>query len=244
MRDWFPVYYREMLILRRRLLRQLASMSVAPLLYLLAFGVGMGSTVVVQGRPYLEFLIPGLIAMNTMMQAFAIAVEINVARFYWGIFEEFQAAPISDASYVLGETGAGITRALLSVAIIILIAGLAGVHLSYNLFFWAAVLLTAFFFAALAIALAMLVKSHADQALLTSFVITPMAFLSGTFFPLENMPVWLKPILRLLPLTPATEAIRAAAFGQRPPLAPYLILGVLGAAAFLLAVNFVKKAKD
>lgn len=244
MRDWFPVYWRELLILRRRLLRQLASMSVAPLLYLLAFGVGMGSDVSVQGRPYLEFLIPGLIAMNSMMQAFAIATEINVARFYWGIFEEFQAAPISDASYVLGETLAGITRALLSVIVIILIAILAGVHLSYNLFFWTAVLLTAFFFAALAIALAMVVKSHADQALLTSFVITPMAFLSGTFFPLENLPVWLKQILRLLPLTPATEAIRAAAFGQPPSWRPYGILAILAVAAFLLAVNFVKRARD
>ncbi len=244
MRDWFPVYWRELLILRRRLLRQLASMSVAPILYLLAFGVGLGSSVTVQGRPYLEFLIPGLIAMSAMIQAFAIATEINVARFYWGIFEEFQAAPISDASYVLGETLAGITRALLSVMVIILIACLAGVNLSYNLYFWTAVLLTAWFFAALAIALAMVVKSHADQALLTSFVITPMAFLSGTFFPLENMPGWLKPILRLLPLTPATEAIRTAAFGQTPPRRPYLILVILAAAAFLLAVNFVKKARD
>lgn len=244
MRDWFPVYWREMLILRRRLFRQVASMSVAPLLYLLAFGVGLGRDVTVQGRPYLEFLIPGLIAMNTMMQSFAIATEINVARFYWGIFEEFQAAPISDASYVLGETCAGITRASLAVLIIIVIGLVAGVHLSYNLYFWGAVLLTALFFAALAIALAMLVKSHADQALLTSFVITPMAFLSGTFFPLENMPVWLKPVLRCLPLTPATEAIRAAAFGQTPPLTPYLILLALGSGAFLLAVNFVKKARD
>ncbi len=244
MRDWFPVYWRELLILRRRLLRQLASMSVAPVLYLLAFGVGMGRDVLVQGRPYLEFLIPGLIAMNTMMQSFAIATEINVARFYWGIFEEFQAAPISDASYVLGETLAGITRALMSVLLILVIALAAGVRLSYNPYFWLAILLTAWFFAALAIALAMIVKSHADQALLTSFVITPMAFLSGTFFPLENMPAWLKHILRLLPLTPATEAIRTAAFGQTPRWAPYLILLVLGAGAFLLAVNFVHKARD
>ncbi|MGQ9922012.1 MAG: ABC transporter permease [Desulfobacca sp.] len=244
MRDWFPIYWREVLILRRRLLRQLASMSVAPILYLLAFGVGIGGDVTVQGRPYLEFLIPGLIAMNSMMQSFAIAIEINVARFYWGIFEEFQAAPISDGSYVLGETLAGITRALLSVSVIIIVALVAGIHLTYNLFFWTAVLLTAFFFAALAIALAMVVKSHADQALLTSFVITPMAFLSGTFFPLENMPGWVKPILRLLPLTPATEAIRAAAYGQVPSWRPYLILTLLAVAAFLLAVNFVKKARD
>ena len=100
----------------------MASMSVGPLLYLVAFGLGMGQGVQVEGRSYIEFLIPGLIAMSSMTQAFAIASEINIARFYWRIFEEFQAAPIRNIAYVTGEVLAGITRALLSVAIIILIA--------------------------------------------------------------------------------------------------------------------------
>ena len=106
------IYQREILILRKRFFRQLASMSVSPLLYLIAFGMGMGRDIRVDGHSYLQFLIPGLVAMNSMIQAFAIASEINIARFYWHIFEEFQAAPIRNISYVTGEVLAGITRAL------------------------------------------------------------------------------------------------------------------------------------
>ena len=94
MRGMLAIYYREILILRKRFFRQLASMAVSPLLYLVAFGLGMGRDIRVGGHSYLEFLIPGLVAMSSMVQAFAIASEINIARFYWHIFEEIQAAPI------------------------------------------------------------------------------------------------------------------------------------------------------
>ena len=148
------IYQREILILRKRFFRQLASMSVSPLLYLIAFGMGMGRDVKVDGHSYLQFLIPGLVAMNCMIQAFAIAGEINIARFYWHIFEEFQAAPIRNISYVSGEVLAGITRALFSVLLILLIAALSGVVLSYNFYFWLAVALNSFVFASLAVGLA------------------------------------------------------------------------------------------
>jgi len=181
MRAMLAIYQREILILRKRFFRQLASMSVSPLLYLIAFGMGMGRDVRVDGHSYLQFLIPGLVAMNCMIQAFAIAGEINIARFYWHIFEEFQAAPIRNISYVSGEVLAGITRALFSVLLILLIAALSGVVLSYNFYFWLAVALNSFVFASLAVGLAMLVKSHSDQALLTNFFITPMAFFGRNF---------------------------------------------------------------
>jgi Nod factor-specific ABC transporter NodJ protein len=244
MRGWYAVYYREMLILKRRLLRQMASMSVSPLLYILAFGFGVGGKVVVQGHSYLEFLIPGLIAMTSMTQSFAIASEINTARFYWRIFEEFQAAPIRNIAYVTGEILAGVTRALLAVAIIILFALLMGMNLSYNLFFWLAVLLNSFLFASLAVCFAMLVKSHGDQFLLTNFLITPMAFLGGTFFPVEQMPLWVQRVLVFLPITHAARGIRTAALAGTPSPHSYLVLGVLGAVFFVSAFLCVNRARD
>jgi ABC-2 type transport system permease protein len=244
LRGCLAIYHRELLILRKKLFRQIASMSVGPALYLVAFGLGMGKEVEVQGHSYLEFLIPGLIAMNSMTQSFAIASEINIARFYWRIFEEFQAAPIRNIAYVTGEVLAGITRALLSVSIIIVIALSSGVFLSYNLFFWLAVLLNAFLFSSLAICLAMLVKSHADQALLTNFFITPMAFLGGTFFPLDRMPSWVQRILEFLPLTHAARSIRSSAFGMPPEINSYILLAVMGAILFCIAFYCVNRAKE
>jgi len=244
MRGCLAVYYRELLILKKKFFRQIASMSVAPLLYLIAFGVGMGQDVQVQGHSYMEFLIPGLVAMSSMTQSYAIASEINIARFYWRIFEEFQAAPIRNIAYVAGEVLAGITRALLSIGVILCIGLLSGVSLSYNLLFWLAVLLNSFLFSSLAVCMAMLVKSHADQALLTNFFITPMAFLGGTFFPVDRMPEWSQSILHALPLTHAARAIRGAAFAQTPQALSYLLLAAMGLMLFVLAFYFVNKAKE
>ena len=243
-RGWHAVYYRELLILKRRFSRMLASMSVSPLLYLIAFGYAMGGHIQVAGYTYTEFLIPGLVAMSSMTQAFGIASEINIARFYWHIFEEFQAAPISNMAYVTGEVLAGMTRALMAVCVIILLGAIFGVFLSYGPLFWAAVLLNSFVFASLAVALAMLVKSHADQAMINSFVIIPMAFLGGTFFPVERLPLWAQKLLSLLPLTHAARSIRAAAFGGPPAAVSYGILLALGVAFFLAAFWCVNKARD
>jgi len=244
MKSWLAVYLRELLILRRRLFKQIASMAVAPLLYLVAFGFAMGRDMMVQGRTYMEFLIPGLVAMSSMTQAFAIASEINIARFYWHIFEEFQAAPLSNPAYVAGEVLAGITRAFLAVCVILVIAFVFGIALSYNVWFWLAVIINALVFAALAVCCAMLVKSHADQVLVTNFVITPMAFLGGTFFPLDRMPMGVQKILGLLPLTHAAKAIRLAAFGKIPPFFSYVVLLALGALFYVCALWCVNKARD
>lgn len=239
------VYLREILILRRRIKRQILSMSVSPMLYMIAFGYAMGDAARFGGHTYREFLVPGLVAMSSMTQAFAIAVDINVARFYWHIFEEFQAAPISNTAYVTGEVLAGMTRALLSVTVILIIGLFFHVTLAYcNPLFWLAVLLNSFVFACLAVGLAMLVKSHADQAMFTSFVITPMAFLGGTFFPVGRLPVWAQKVIYLLPLTYASKAIRQTAFNNLPGTFPYLLLAAIGIVFFFLALKCVGMARD
>ena len=244
MQGFIAVYLREVLILKRRFKRQMAGMAVSPLLYLIAFGYAMGDAIRFDGHSYLEFLIPGLIAMSSMTQSFGIATDINVARFYWYIFEEFQAAPIRNAAYVTGEVLAGMTRALLGIGVILVLSLLLGVRLHYGPLLWLAVLLNSFVFASLAVALAMLVKSHADQSLLTSFVITPMAFLGGTFFPVERLPLWAQKILYLLPLTHAANTIRDVALGKIPDWRGFVVLAAVGVACFGLALGTVNKARD
>ena len=240
---WSAVYLRELLILKRRLPKLVPAWSVTPLLYLIAFGYAVGRNISMGKHSYLEFLLPGLVAMSSMTQAFAISSEINIARFYWHIFDEIQAAPVSNFAYVLGETAAGMTRAVLSSLLILLLGLLFGVKLACSPLFWTALLLNSFTFAALAVGLAMHVKSHADQALLTNFIITPMAFLGGTFFPLAQMPGWAQSLLALLPLTHAAKAIRAAAFLEPAHFLDYVVLTGAGAVCFLFALLSVNQAK-
>ena len=243
-RGWTAVYLRELFILKRRLKKLIPAWSVSPLLYLVAFGYAVGKHVNISEHSYLEFLLPGLVTMTSMTQAFAITSEINIARFYWHIFDEFQAAPICDTAYVLGEVVAGMTRALLASCVIIILGCCFGVFLHYNVWFWTALLLNSFVFASLAVCCAMHVKSHADQNLLTNFIITPMAFLAGTFFPLSQLPDWGQTILGLLPLTHATHATRTAAFGEPAHITDFLLLGCIGIVCFIFALLSVNQARD
>jgi len=222
----------------------LASMSVSPVLYMVAFVYAMGHELTINGRPYADFLVPGLVAMSAMIQSFSIAGEINISRFYWYTFEEFQAAPLSALAYVVGEVMAGMVKAVAGVGIILTISALFGVALSYNPLFWLALVLECFTFASLAVCLAMLVRSHADQGLLINFVITPMAFLSGTFFPVERFPDWVQKVVGIIPLTHASNALRLASYGLMPPMTPYLVLTCSGALFFILAWLFVTQARD
>lgn len=244
MRAFAAIYLREMLILRRRLKKQLAAAAVSPLLYMLTFGYALGSGLDISGHTYLEFLVPGLLAMGSMTQAFGMSSEINITRFYSGVFDEIQISPASRLAYVLGEICAGLTRVLLGSAVVILLGLLFGVRLHYGVFFWLAILMNGFAFSALAVALAMLIKSHADQGLLTTFVITPMAFLGGTFFPVDKLPAFLQTLLTALPLTHAAQAVRAAAFGLPPGPTPFAALAAAGAVFFCLALYAVGQAKD
>ncbi len=243
-KGFFAVYLREILIMKHRGIKLLLSMVVAPILYIIAFGYGIGRHLQVNGVPYLYFLIPGLVAMNSMTQAFNIAGEINIARFYWKIFEEFQASPLSDFLYVLGEVLTGITRALINIILILTIGYMAGVKLNCKAGFWIPLILNSFVFSSIAVFAAMRVKSHADQALLNNFIIFPMAFLGGTFFPLKNLPEWAQIILKYLPISVASKEVRGFALYGTYHINNWIFLFVLGCIFYFMAYKSVKEARD
>jgi len=244
MKGFLGVYLRELLLLKNRALKFILSLSVSPLLYILAFGLGLGKHLTIKGIPYLQFLIPGLLAGTTMMQAFSINVEINISRFYLKSFEEFRRAPISAGEYLLGEIATGITRAFISVIIILLLAYLSGVKLHLNVNFFLLLFLNSFFFASLGVICAMMIKSHADQTLITNFIITPMMFLSGTFFPVENLPPILRELIKYLPLTLVTKELRKVALGNEALPRDLAALSLLCLGIFLLGLKAVKHSRD
>ena len=142
-----------------------------------------------EGVDYLTFMIPGLMSLTSMSQAWSIGMDINIARFYWMTFEEFQTAPLHHFAITLGEVLAGMVRGLLGAAIIALLALVGrGPDRPRARCCCSPFGLNTFVFAAASVVGAMKVKSHADQSSLNSFIITPMTFLCGTFFSLEACP--------------------------------------------------------
>ncbi|HEY5674412.1 MAG TPA: ABC transporter permease [Malonomonas sp.] len=203
------IYLRETLILRRKLIKTLLASAVSPALFLLAFGYGVGRGAQVGGVDYLAFLLPGLLTMSSMNQAYGIATEINISRFYFKVFEEYLLAPLQRWQIIVGETCYGITKGLIPVFIIGIYSLLCGVSLRFGLPFLLALLLHLAIFALLGFIAAMIVKSHSDQATINAFLMTPMMFLSGTFFPVEQMPLAIRIVASIFPLTYSTQLIRA-----------------------------------
>jgi len=237
------VLYRELTVYRRRAARQLPAAAVSPLLFLVAFGLGFGRGVTVEGVPYLTYLIPGLVAMSSLTQSYGIAQEINISRFYFHVFDEFLIAPVPPVQVVLGEALFGVFRGLLSAAIILLAALPFGVRPAASALLPAALLLHTFAFAALGVALAMLVRDHAGQAAVTNFVITPMIFLGGTFFPLDRLPGPLHLAVSALPLSHAVAAIRASFLGRPADPVHLAALALYAAGFFLLALWALRRVE-
>lgn len=240
----WAVYLRGILIIKKRLIKTLAGMLVSPLLYAVAFGWGIGRDITVEGVSYLQFMLPGLIAISTMNQSFNVSYEINIIRFFSKVFEEFLLSPASSFKIVLGNVLYGMTKGMLSFIILVCIAAFAGKTFSFNPLILLPVLLNVFMFASLGVFISLAVKTHRDMSNFMSFVITPMSFLAGTFFSLNKLPILLQYLARIIPLTHASIAIRGAYLGYSVSMYHYLALAGYSAVFFLLAVYIVKKAVD
>ncbi len=238
------IFLRETLILRRKLIKTLLASAVSPALFLIAFGFGVGRGASVGGQDYLSFLLPGLLTMASMNQSYAIATEINISRFYFKVFEEYLIAPFGRWQIVLGEMGYGIVRGLIPTAIIALYSLFCGVSLHFGPAFFIALLLHLAIFALLGVLAAMIVRSHADQATVNAFLITPMMFLSGTFFPVEQMPLAIKLVASLFPLTYSTRLIRATLLQNGDSsLLLYLLLLAMVAILFWLCCRIIDRVE-
>jgi ABC-2 type transport system permease protein len=203
---------------------------------------------IIPGNPnYFEFVAPGITAMVVMMSLMtglphAISYERDV-----GTLDGMLVAPTSRLSIILGKVMAQTVRGVVQAAIIFLIAvGLFGVVIYGNLLLVAAlILLTVFSFVGLGI----LITSFADREETATMVMMtlmfPMMFLSGVFFPIQQMPWYMQDVAYILPLTYATTALRKVIVlgaGISAVWTDVLILLLVGIVLLAIAVPLFKKA--
>ena len=208
---WYPIFLREMLLFRRKLLRlsYLFSAMIVPLIYLVAFGFGLGKSVRIHGTDYLTFLIPGLVAMSSMNNSYTwVASALNLNRIYFKTFQVFVQSPISHGAIMAGEVLAGMVKGLFASILIIIVGFATARGFTVTPLFVVTLILNCFLFASMGIITGMLSKSHEDTATYTNFFIVPMAFFSGTFFPLDKVPFAIKALIYVMPLTYTNILIR------------------------------------
>ena len=182
-----------------------------PILFLLALGYGLGGVFQAAGQgSYIQFLVPGIIGMAIIFTSIFNGMQIIWDR-QFGFLKETLVAPVSRVAIVLGRTFGGATVATVQGCIVFALTLLFGFH-PYN---WAllvpAVLLMfliASLFSALGITVASFVRDMQGFQLVMNFLVMPMFFLSGALFPLTNIPLLLRALASIDPLSYGVDGMR------------------------------------
>ena len=194
---------------------------IEPVLYILAFGIGLGAYVQkisFAGRAYsyLAFLAPGMIAVGVMFHStFDTMYGAFVRLRYQKTFDAIITTPLSAEDILVGEILSGATKGVFAGAAILLIVSLFGLA-AYpsSLVILPLAALAGIMFASFGLLFAAMAP-YIDNLNLPIFLfINPMFLFSGTFFPLDGMPAWVRLAANLLPLTHLVNITRAATFGR------------------------------
>ena len=221
-----------------------------PLLYLVAFGVGLSGLVGSVGYrgeqvAYTTFIAPALIAITVMNSAFFENTYASFVRMYYQkTFDAMMATPLTVEEIIAGEILWGATKATIAAAIMLAVIGLFGlVRLPAGLLLIPLAFLGGLAFGAAGMVCTALVPTIDLFNLPVFLFVTPMFLFGGTFFPMENLPAWAQHVAALLPLTPLVDLSRAVAAGRidaslLPGLA-YLV--AFAAIALPLAIGLMRR---
>ena len=203
-----------------------------PLLFLVALGFGFGPIYqMAGGGNYLQFLAPGVIAMGILFTSIFMGIEIIWDR-QFGFLKETLVAPVPRIHIMIGRTLGGATVATMQGIIVFLVSLLVGFR-PVNWFALPVALLIMFLitllFTALGTAIASRMEDMHGFQLIINFLIMPIFFLSGSLFPLANLPRPLAIISELDPLSYGIDGLRATMTnaGHFGLLTDFLVMGVL-----------------
>ncbi|MDY4697352.1 ABC transporter permease [Selenomonas montiformis] len=232
--DIWTVFWRDWIVLKRRMTKFILSRMVAPMLYLIAFGWGLGRSIQVDSGTYLDFLVPGILALNSMNISFNSITPVHAERIYHKSLEEYILAPICPDAFVLGKVLAAVLRGLISSAIIILLSLAFGAHFFITPLFVFVLILNGMIFAEIGFLAAMKIRTYEEMGQVNTYILLPMSFLCGTFFSTQALPELVRCFIELLPLTHTSFLLRSIGSGAVPSLYSVAVLFVYAAAGLWL----------
>ncbi|MTH94658.1 ABC transporter permease, partial [Roseibium sp. RKSG952] len=184
------IYKFEMARGRQRIMQNIIAPVLSTALYFVVFGAAIGSHISdVDGLSYAAFIVPGLTMLSLLTQSLGLAAfGIFFPRFSGTIYE-VMSAPVSTFELVIGYVGAAATKSIL-VAVIIIVTARFFVDFKIEHPVWMVVflVLTAVSFAMFGFILGILSKSFEQLQFVPLLLVTPMAFLGGTFYSIKMLP--------------------------------------------------------
>lgn len=198
---FFSLFKKEVARFFKVALQTILTPAVSSALYLLIFGLSIGDKIgPIQGTPYLLFLIPGLVVMGAINNAFQnSSSSITVSKF-GGDLEDLKVAPIRPSQIIWAMSLAGLARGFI-ISLIVLVVGQFFLYISYGTIlsfysfpsFMLYIILASLSFAQIGIFIGFASKSFEQITLFSTFFLLPLTYLGGVFFALEDLhPFWQK----------------------------------------------------
>ena len=191
-----------------------------PFMFLVIFGSGMsgalssmlnstGSAGALADFNYVQFMFPGIIAMTTFNTSIFSSLSIVQDREF-GYLKEILVSPISRTSIAIGKILSGATMAFLQGVLMMIFVPFIGLELNLSILIrlLPAMLLVSFTFTSLGLLIASNLKTAEGFQVVVQILIFPMLFLSGAFFPLAGMPMWMNYLVKINPMTYAVDMFK------------------------------------
>lgn len=231
MQGWTSLFYKEILRFWKVSFQTVAAPVMTAVLYLLIFGHVLQDHVqVFEGVGYTAFLVPGLVMMSVLQNAFANSSSSLVQSKIMGSVVFILLTPLSHWAWFCAYVGSSVVRGL--------VVGL-GVYI-VTLFFTVPVAVAPLWIVVFAVlgaallgTLGLIAGLWADKfdqmAAFQNFLIMPMTFLSGVFYSIQSLPPFWQQVSHLNPFFYMIDGFRYGFFGQSD-ISPWVSLGIVGAA--------------
>ena len=211
---------------------------ISTLLYVFVFGLALGSSIKsVQGVSYAQFLIPGLIMLQTIDSSYGECSSSLFQGRFMNSIQELLIAPMSALEIVAGYILGSLARSLL-IAGLITGLGVVLVHITPRdwLLYLCVIALVSILFSALGLIFGLLADKFDHIAILTTFVITPLTFVGGVFTSATMLPPALRNLELFNPIFYTIDAFRRSYTGESYLAPAFSIAMIVLLAAISLAI--------
>ncbi|WP_330473227.1 ABC transporter permease [Terrabacter sp. C0L_2] len=197
---------------------ELVTRAIQPILWLVIFGTTFTQirAIPTGGIPYLDFLAPGVIAQSALFIAIFYGIQIIWERDA-GVLTKLLVTPTPRSALVAGKAFAAGVRSVAQAVIVIVVAALMGVAMTWNpvrlLGVVVVVMLGAAFFSCLSLSIAGVALKRDRLMGIGQAITMPLFFASNALYPIEMMPGWLQVVSHVNPLTYEVSALRGLLLG-------------------------------
>jgi len=211
----FTLYLKEVKRFSNVFLQTITAPMVTTLLFVIVFSIAIDRSAGFKGISFITFLVPGLIMMSVLQNSFANVSSAFMTAKVQGSIVDLLMSPLGPIEILIAHAMAGVTRGLcVFMASFILLWGLGILDLPKNFIWMILFLLQGAFLLAIIGMLAGIWAQKFDQlAIISNFVIQPLAFLSGTFYSIERLPEALKIVAYCNPIFYAIDGLRYSFLG-------------------------------